>query len=140
MMLYAFVWTLCFVRAQWLTHVEYLSLYLPIRCCVLMSLFGWNIQALSYAVPAWLFGLLIAQVLSYIVLAFIESTVEVPVDKGLTSDAVGIATFLGLFIPLVAATVPIRNALGKNLQESLDTMHSKTLAVKVSIERSEDAT
>jgi len=105
-----------------------------------MSLFGWNIQALSYAVPAWLFGLLIAQVLSYIVLAFIESTVEVPVDKGLTSDAVGIATFLGLFIPLVAATVPIRNALGKNLQESLDTMHSKTLAVKVSIERSEDAT
>lgn len=95
-------------------------------------------QALSYAIPAWVVGLFIAQVGAYMVLSMIETSVEVPVNKQLTADAVTTASILGLLIPLVASTIPIRNALGKNLQESLDTQHSKTQAVEITVERSED--
>src|SRR4051812_1993134 len=42
------------------------------------------------------------------------------------TDSIQIASFLGLFIPLVASILPIRNALDVNLYESLDTKHSKT--------------
>lgn len=96
------------------------------------------VQALSYAIPAWIFGLIFAQVLANQVLSSLEASVEVPIHKQLTDDAIIVGTCLGLLIPLVAALFPIRNALAQNLQDSLDTKHSKTMAVKVSIERSED--
>lgn len=95
-------------------------------------------QAASYALPAWALGLVVAQGMAAYAIGRLEDAVEVPVDAGLTSSAVWLATGLGLGIPAVASVVPIRNALGRNLHDSLDTRHSKTVAVKVTVERSED--
>lgn len=95
-------------------------------------------QAVSYSLPAWALGLALAQLVAAAVLGVMEESVGVPVSKALTADAIGLATFLGICIPFVAAVVPIRNALGRNLHDALDTQHSKTLAVQISIERSED--
>lgn len=64
---------------------------------------------------------------------------EVPISKLLTPRSIGVATFLGLVIPLVAAILPIRNALSRNLYDSLDIAHSKTMGVKFDIERAEDS-
>jgi pilus assembly protein TadC len=41
--------------------------------------------------------------------------------------------FIGLFIPLVSSISPIKNALSKNLNDSLDTNRSKTQAMYVEI-------
>ena len=41
--------------------------------------------------------------------------------------------FIGLFIPLVSSIAPIKNALSKNLNDSLDTNRSKTQAMYVEI-------
>lgn len=95
-------------------------------------------QACSYSLPAWVVGLIFAQIVVRILLNIIEANVQVPITKFLTPDSIGLATGLGLLIPLIAAVVPIRNALNQNLHDALDTLHSKTLAVKVSIERSEE--
>ena len=96
-------------------------------------------QACSYSVPAWVVGLILSQLLAAYITSLLEARVEVPVSRLLTSYAIWVATFLGLVIPLIAAILPIRVALSKNLHDSLDTQHSKTLGVQFDIERSEDA-
>lgn len=42
----------------------------------------------------------VSQLIALAVLNSLESSVEVPIVKSLTSESVGVATFLGLFIPL----------------------------------------
>jgi hypothetical protein len=49
-----------------------------------------------------------------------------------------VSAILGNITPLIASIFPIRNALGKNLSEALDTRNSKTKAMHISMERSED--
>lgn len=96
------------------------------------------VQACSYSIPAWVFGLIISQVLAALISAKIESEIEVPVARELTGYSIFVASMLGLLIPLLAAVLPIRTALSKNLHDSLDTSHSKTVGVAFSIERSSD--
>jgi ABC-type antimicrobial peptide transport system permease subunit len=95
-------------------------------------------QAISFALPAWIAGLLLAQFVVNSILTTLETSVEAPIDKSLAPTAVVVSTILGLLIPVISSLLPIRNALQQNLQDSLDTRHSKTMAVQISIERSED--
>lgn len=88
------------------------------------------VQACSYSIPAWALGLVIAQIASTIVVDNISNSIEVPLSSLLTGDAITTATVLGLLIPLLAAVLPIRSALSKNLQDALDTRHSKTAGVE----------
>ncbi len=44
---------------------------------------------------------------------------------------------MGMIIPVLAAILPIRNALGMNLHDSLDTKHNKTKAVQIDVERAD---
>lgn len=97
------------------------------------------VQALSFSIPAWVCGLVVAQIVCAIVVAQLEASVEVPLSRLLTERAVGVGSVMGLCIPLLASVLPIRAALGANLQDALDTRHSKTIGVKFSISRSEDA-
>ena len=97
------------------------------------------VQASSYSLPAWVVGLIISQMIAAYLSGVLEDRVEVPVGRLLTPYSVLVASFLGLIIPLLAAILPIRTALGKNLHDSLDTQHSKTMGVQFNIERSEDA-
>lgn len=107
-----------------------------------MSRFGivWLLftQAASFAVPSWVIGLIFSQGVTVPILDFLESEIQVPISKELTATSIIVATVLGLVIPMFAVILPIRIALAKNLHETLDTKHSKTKAVKIELERSED--
>ena len=96
------------------------------------------VQACSYSIPAWVIGLVISQIAAAYLCGVLEDRVEVPVSRLLTAYSILVASFLGLIIPLLAAILPIRTALSKNLHDSLDTQHSKTMGVQFNIERSED--
>jgi hypothetical protein len=43
------------------------------------------------------------------------------------------AVFVGVFIPFISAVLPIKEALGKNLNEALDYTRSKTKGVIITI-------
>lgn len=94
-------------------------------------------QALAYALPAWVVGLPLAQLVTYIVFKIIEDVTDVPLPTSLTGTSIGVATVLCFAIPVIAAILPIRFALRQNLSESLDSRRSKTQAVKINVERSE---
>ncbi|EGC33767.1 hypothetical protein DICPUDRAFT_56279 [Dictyostelium purpureum] len=95
-------------------------------------------KAFSYSVPSWALGLLVAQIFGFVVSAIFKSITGVPIPTRLTGESILLATALGIIIPIASAIFPIRSALGKNLHDSLDVKHSKTMAVQISIERSED--
>ena len=56
----------------------------------------------------------------------------------MTLNAFLIATLLGIFIPIISSILPIKNALGQNLHDAVDSRRSKSKAVEVRITRSED--
>lgn len=94
-------------------------------------------QAFSYSLPSWVFGLIVAYGGTFIVVKIFQNLTGISISTGLSVDAILLATGLGIFIPIVASFFPIREALSKNLQDSLDISHSKTKAIKISINRSE---
>jgi hypothetical protein len=57
--------------------------------------------------------------------------------SALTWTGILSASAMGILIPVLAAILPIRNALGMNLHDSLDTKHNKTKAVQIDVERAE---
>lgn len=96
------------------------------------------LQALSYALPAWVLGLLLAEVISGELLDSFRELSGIPLEPGLTGDAIVLATVLVASIPLFASIGPIRLALSKNLRDALDVTRPKAAAVKVTIERADD--
>jgi len=92
------------------------------------------LQSLSYVIP----GIIIGLILSLPALAYagneLNTAIGVQIPIYPTPYAAGFAVLLGLLIPLVSSYVPIREALKQNLQTSLDMSHSKTSAVKISID------
>ena len=92
------------------------------------------LQSLSYVVP----GIILGLVFSLPALAYagkaLNNAIGVQIPIYPTAYAAGFAVLLGLLIPLVSSYVPIREALKQNLQTSLDMSHSKTSAVKVTID------
>eukprot|EP01127_Copromyxa_protea_P020193 TRINITY_DN670_c0_g1_i2.p1 TRINITY_DN670_c0_g1~~TRINITY_DN670_c0_g1_i2.p1 ORF type:complete len:653 (-),score=97.63 TRINITY_DN670_c0_g1_i2:3-1961(-) len=97
-------------------------------------------QAFLYAIPAWVFGLGFAQSAAMGIKASVSSLLGIEdISPILTWDGILLGCFLGLLTPVAASIVPIRAALGKNLQDSLDTRQSKTQAVKVSISRADSS-
>jgi len=94
-------------------------------------------QAMTYAIPAIILGLPLAQLLGLGVFKVISIIASVEFPNLLTWDAVVVAAVLGLVIPTISAILPIRNALMLNLADSIDSNRSKTKAVVVGVERSE---
>eukprot|EP01006_Ploeotia_vitrea_P062852 TRINITY_DN84526_c0_g1_i1.p1 TRINITY_DN84526_c0_g1~~TRINITY_DN84526_c0_g1_i1.p1 ORF type:complete len:1091 (+),score=42.23 TRINITY_DN84526_c0_g1_i1:9-3281(+) len=95
-------------------------------------------QAFIYAIPAWIVGILFAQGCMVGVNYAIEASLKVEIPVILAGNAIFLATLLGTVIPLLSSLLPILKALGQNLQDSLDTRHSKTKAVEFTIERNSD--
>lgn len=96
------------------------------------------LQAFSYAIPAIALGLLTSQLLAMWIVDLFASLTGVTLNPNLTTDSILSGIGLGLLVPILASVFPIRTALGKNLQDSLDVKRSKTFAVKISIVRSEN--
>ena len=75
---------------------------------------------MAYAVPAWVLGLIGAQVAAVVLAGYFGDFSRIELSPYLTFDSVWIATLLGLSVPVLAAILPIRSALGRSLQASLD--------------------
>ena len=73
-----------------------------------------------FAIPGVLLGLMAAAVLNAAIRYMLFTLTENVVDYYLTSSSVIIGVCVGIFIPIFANTIPIRQALGKNLRTSLD--------------------
>eukprot|EP00163_Fabomonas_tropica_P033490 TRINITY_DN8839_c0_g1_i1.p1 TRINITY_DN8839_c0_g1~~TRINITY_DN8839_c0_g1_i1.p1 ORF type:complete len:1111 (+),score=85.28 TRINITY_DN8839_c0_g1_i1:98-3430(+) len=95
-------------------------------------------HAMCYALPAWGFGLATSQGIAIVLANTVFTTAGLAVSPLLRPTSIVYATLLGLGIPTIASIFPIRKALSLNLQESLDVRRSKTKAVEVSIERTEN--
>ena len=92
------------------------------------------LQSLSYVIPGIILGLILSiPALSYAGKA-LNNAIGVKIASYPTGFAAGFAVLLGLLIPLVSSYVPIREALKQNLQTSLDMSHSKTSAVKITVD------
>ncbi|KAJ3281845.1 hypothetical protein HK104_011247 [Borealophlyctis nickersoniae] len=94
------------------------------------------IQATTYSLPAWVLGLTLSQLAFGIGKKYLEKITFITLSPMLTSSSVAVATILGLVVPILAAIMPIRQALSSNLRDSLDKRHGKTKAVVITIERS----
>lgn len=95
------------------------------------------IQAFFYAIPALFIGLLAAQLANIGVSNKIRDLTGADVGAELDGGAIGWALLMGIATPVLSSILPIRSALGMNLQDSLDTKHSKTKAVDIKVERSD---
>eukprot|EP01016_Furgasonia_blochmanni_P040533 TRINITY_DN5182_c0_g1_i1.p1 TRINITY_DN5182_c0_g1~~TRINITY_DN5182_c0_g1_i1.p1 ORF type:complete len:963 (+),score=283.19 TRINITY_DN5182_c0_g1_i1:176-3064(+) len=92
------------------------------------------VQALTFVIPAIIVGLLLTiPVLAY-VSGFFQSAVGITLAPLPTTSGFIWSITLGLLIPLLSSLYPIREALSQSLSQSLDTTHSKTSAIHVSIE------
>jgi ABC-type antimicrobial peptide transport system permease subunit len=94
-------------------------------------------QAFAYAIPAWTVGTILALGVYAGAATAVTNITKASVQKLLTADAFGLATLIGLLVPIAASILPIRAALGQNLQDSLDVKHNKTKAVEITLKRGE---
>lgn len=95
-------------------------------------------QAFAYALPAYIVGMGVSQGLFFVLARFFERATAVEVSPWLARDGIILATILAFVIPIVAAVFPVVKAFGQSLVQALSVNQSKTSAVKVSIERSEN--
>lgn len=94
-------------------------------------------QAMAYAVPAWVLGLVAAQIGGWALAIFFGDYTKIEVPELLTPTAIGVATLLGVLSPVLSSLLPIRAALSRSLTSSLDVRRQAAPAVRITIERSE---
>ena len=92
------------------------------------------IQSLMFVIPAVISAFILCFPLIRLIYSFLFTkdmgVTEVPAPDGF---AILQAIVIGIVIPLLASIIPIRNLLGKNLNEALDYQRSKTQAIFVEI-------
>ena len=99
------------------------------------------IQSFLYALPAWILGIIFAEVLGFFLNIYFVKLTNIPIDGNVTPKAIAVATFIAFFIPIFSSIFPIKFALQKNLSDSLNyhrNASNQASPVKVTIERSSD--
>lgn len=96
------------------------------------------VQAFAYALPAWIIGMLFALAAYAGAATIVGGITGAAIPKIVTAPGFGLATLIGFLVPVASSILPIRAALGKNLQDSLDVRHNKTKAVEINLRRGED--
>jgi ABC-type antimicrobial peptide transport system permease subunit len=91
--------------------------------------------ALLFAIPAWMLGLIIAQLAFYLVVGALRSSLGVEVGASLTADGVGYATLVGIAMPLLSSIAPILSVLALDLPKALDVHRSRTSVITYDIQR-----
>eukprot|EP01029_Cantina_marsupialis_P030904 TRINITY_DN85_c0_g1_i1.p1 TRINITY_DN85_c0_g1~~TRINITY_DN85_c0_g1_i1.p1 ORF type:complete len:1078 (-),score=239.60 TRINITY_DN85_c0_g1_i1:358-3591(-) len=95
-------------------------------------------QILFIAVPAWVIGLGIAQLLMKWVTDSMSDSLEVDLGSGMLSgSAILVATGLGLLIPTIGGIKPMIAAAGANIVNTLNKARPKISLTKVSISRTQ---
>ena len=92
-------------------------------------------QSLGYSIPAYITGMIVAQIAVWYMTSLIGKKGNINFDGSLSSNAILLATTVGIGCSLVAAILPIINALRHNLRDVLDVRHSGTKAVEFNLER-----
>ena len=80
-------------------------------------------------------GLVVAQVVSVALLSKLAAIFKVTIAFQLQPMAVLQASLMGLWVPIVAAILPIRKALGTTLSDALDLSRNRVSAVVVTTTR-----
>jgi ABC-type antimicrobial peptide transport system permease subunit len=81
------------------------------------------LEALVFAVPGLILGLLSSYLLNSIIGVVIFSSTVLFSSYALTTDAIILGAALGLAMPLISNVLPILRALSKTLRDSLDLYH-----------------
>ena len=95
-------------------------------------------QAISYSLPAWIGGLLFAQMVAGGTLNVFAQSSGINIYTGLTGKAILYASILATTIPLIASIGPIRIALGPTIRDALDMNRPKANIIQYNVERAED--
>ena len=98
------------------------------------------VQAMMYAIPAVIIGLISAFGVWLFIKSILESTLVLTLPTNLSGLSVGIALLLGVSVPIIASVAPITKATGLSLQESLDTRRSKIKVISYKLSRSDSST
>jgi len=92
------------------------------------------IQALFFVLPGVIFGIVCAIPLLEVISSYLETKLHAHIPAYPTPDAMFWSIIVGLLIPIISSYYPMKDALGKNLNLSLDQLRSKTNAVQITIE------
>jgi hypothetical protein len=90
---------------------------------------------MAYAIPAWIIGLVLAQIGFIFVQKILMNLINLSLSNLLSWEGCLLSSALGLIVPIVSAILPIRAALGTNLHDALDNRHQKIKAVAITMER-----
>ena len=92
-----------------------------------------SMQSLAFSIPGLIFGLLTAMVINVLLREMIFIQAANISNYQLTAVSIWLGILMGTLIPLFANIHPIKNALGKNLRESLDLNKrpTETIGIKV---------
>lgn len=93
------------------------------------------VQTLLQSVPGWCLGLLAGHGLATLLLDTLADITKSDLTLQLKPAVLLQASVMGLAVPLLAALLPIRRALGMSLNDSLDVHRSHVPAVAVTIHR-----
>merc|ERR1719334_3056108 len=97
-------------------------------------------QSLSYSLPSWVIGILLAQIMVVFIKLKFSDLVGYQLTPVISLNGFLNATAVGLVIPLIASVLPIKNALNTNLHDAIDVDHqSGPQMVEYQIERSEQS-
>ena len=81
------------------------------------------IEALSFAVPGLILGLIMAYLWNVQFSKLIFENSHLKTSYSLTSDSIIMGFCIGILMPLMSNYVPIRRAMSKTLRDSLDITH-----------------
>ncbi|EPY19397.1 FtsX domain-containing protein [Strigomonas culicis] len=81
-------------------------------------------NAYFFATPAWATGLILGQLLFWIVRIVLVVIYDISLNKFISGSSVVWGTMAGLVIPLVASIVPIAHLISKSLPDALNTMRN----------------
>lgn len=96
------------------------------------------LQALYYAIPGVLLGLVASSALALPVVGTINAYAKVDGQLFLLPSAIATAATLGIAMPLISTLVPMRRALSRTLAESLNLYHKSASETTVNVQKLED--
>ena len=82
-----------------------------------------TLQSLFYSVPGVMAGITVAAIANVMIRFIIFSVSNNSLTFGLSATALWVGIIFGLVMPLISILIPIKQALGKNLRNSLDLNH-----------------
>jgi len=102
-------------------------------------IYALSLQAFAFAIPSWIFGVIMSQILMLIVVTVFKNLTAVELSPLLTIGSVFTSAILIIVVPIASSIFPIRDVLGQSLNEALERRRSKTAAYKIDVERSSSA-